>query len=239
MYDEFAHLWPLISAPEDYAYEASFWRKALRGKLGRGKRKILELGAGGGSNLSHLTDDFEVTAVDISPKMLEVSRRLNPDVEHLVGDMRKIRLRRKFAAVIIHDAICYMKSEEDLRSTFRTVSAHLDRGGVFITSPDYTRETFVDDYCRYSTRSDDRVRLTFIHYQYDPDPGDSTYEVIFTFLIWENGRLRIEHDRHVFGLFSWARWLELMDEAGFATEKKPYDVHDDGRESYLLVGVKR
>lgn len=26
MYDEFAHLWPLISAPEDYANEAGYWR---------------------------------------------------------------------------------------------------------------------------------------------------------------------------------------------------------------------
>ena len=30
MYDEFAHLWPLISAPEDYATEARYWRDALR-----------------------------------------------------------------------------------------------------------------------------------------------------------------------------------------------------------------
>ncbi len=34
MYEEFAHLWPLISAPGDYADEARFWRDVLRAKLG-------------------------------------------------------------------------------------------------------------------------------------------------------------------------------------------------------------
>jgi hypothetical protein len=30
-----------------------------------------------------------------------------------------------------------------------------------------------------------------------------------------------------------------MSEAGFSVEKDPYDVHEDARESYLLVGVRR
>ena len=33
MYDEFAHLWTLISPPEDYAEEARHWRDTLREKL--------------------------------------------------------------------------------------------------------------------------------------------------------------------------------------------------------------
>ena len=80
MYDEFAHLWPLIGPPEDYAAEASYWREALRAMLGPGRHEVLELGVGGGSNLSHLTEDFQATAVDISEKMLANSIKLNPDV---------------------------------------------------------------------------------------------------------------------------------------------------------------
>ena len=58
MYDELAHLWPIIGAPEDYAHEASFWRSVLRSRLGAGRHHILELGVGGGSNLSHLTSEI-------------------------------------------------------------------------------------------------------------------------------------------------------------------------------------
>ena len=120
MYDEFAHLWTLISAPEDYAEEARYWRDALREKLGPGRHEILELGVGGGNNLSHLTSGFQATAVDISEKMLANSTRLNPGVEHHVGDMRTVRLEREFKAVLIHDAISYLTTEDDLRKTFAT-----------------------------------------------------------------------------------------------------------------------
>ena len=137
LYDEFAHLWPLLSPPEDYAGEAQCWREVLRKKLGPGRHEILELGVGGGHNLSHLKNEFKATAVDLSKKMLQNSINLNPEVEHHVGDMRSIRLGRKFKAVPIHDAINHMLSEEDLRSAFATAAAHLDPGGVFVAAPDF------------------------------------------------------------------------------------------------------
>jgi ubiquinone/menaquinone biosynthesis C-methylase UbiE len=239
MYDEFAYLWPLISLPGDYANEARYWRDAIRKKLGPGRHHILELGVGGGNNLSHLTKDFDATAVDLSEGMLAHSRRLNPGVEHVVGDMRSVRLGRKFKAVIIHDAINYMRTEDDLRATFATAAAHLDPGGVFVTSPDRTEETMVDGVAHQATRSDNDLTLTFIEYDYDPDPDDCSYESIFVYLINERGKLRIELDRHILGLFRESRWLELIEEAGFDVGKRLYDVHDDGRQSYLFVGVKR
>ena len=85
MYNDLAYLWPIISPPEDYAEEAGYWRRAIRETLGEGRHQVLELGVGGGHNLSHLTADFQATAVDVSPRMLEISRRLNPDVEHHSG----------------------------------------------------------------------------------------------------------------------------------------------------------
>ena len=237
MYDEFAHLWPLISAPEDYANEARYWREALRAKLGPGRHHILELGVGGGNNLSHLTADFQATAVDISERMLANSVRLNPGVEHHVGDMRTVRLGRTFKAVIIHDAISYMLSEADLRATFATARAHLEPGGVLVTAPDRFRETFKGTSVSHSTRSKDNLELTCLEYRYDPDPTDTTVETVFFYLIKENGGLRIEQDLHVTGLFPLNTWLRLMAEAGVGAEKLPYPVAEDGRAMCLLVGV--
>lgn len=50
--------------------------------------------------------------MDLSSRMLEHSRRLNPDGRHHLGDMRTIRLDSVFDAVLIHDAISYMLTEE-------------------------------------------------------------------------------------------------------------------------------
>ena len=108
LYKDLAHLWPLLDPPEEYTEEASFWRQAIREKLGPGRHEVLELGVGGGHLLSHLTGDVQATAVDISPQMLAHSKALNPGVEHHLGDMRSVRLGRKFQAVLIHDAISYL-----------------------------------------------------------------------------------------------------------------------------------
>jgi hypothetical protein len=151
--------------------------------------------------------------------------------------MRTVRLGRKFRAVIIHDAISYMLNEEDLRMTFATAVAHLEPGGVFITAPEYLQETFKGPCVSHSTKSDGETELTHIEYVYDPDPTDTTIESIMFYLIREAGRLRIEQDRHVVGLFPLQRWLALMSEAGFEVERRPYDVPEYGRELYLLVGV--
>lgn len=237
MYNDLAHLWPLISPPEDYADEARHWRDALRAKLGPSRHAILELGVGGGHNLSHLTSEFDATAVDLSEKMLRHSIKLNPTVEHHVGDMRSVRLGRKFKAVLAHDAISYMLTEDDLRRTFETAAAHLVPGGVFIAAPDDFRETFRGPRVSHRTRTDGRTELTHIEYQHDPDPNDTTTESIMFYLIRDDAGFRVEQDRHVTGLFPLATWIDLLTQVGFHGETRPYPVHEDGREAHLLIGV--
>lgn len=239
MYTDFAPYWRLISAPKDYAREAVYWGDAIRGRLGPGRHRVLELGVGGGNNMSHLTSEFQFTAADISPAMLEQARKLNPGVELLVGDMRTIRLSRTFDAVLIHDAISYMLTEDDLRATFATAFVHLREGGVFVTSPDWFRETFKDPFVNTGTNTGDGVEFTSLEYTYDPDPSDTTYESLMWYLVRRDGGMpQVEQDRHTFGLFPLATWQRLMVEAGFRFEKDGYDVHDDARQSYLLVGVR-
>lgn len=225
-----------MSPPEDYAEEAECWRLVLREMLGPGRHDILELGVGGGHNLSHVASDFDATAVDISAKMLAHSRRLNPSVKHLRGDMRSIRLGRKFEAVLIHDAISYMLTEDDLRATFATAAAHLEPGGIFITTPDHFRETFRAPYVDYATHSSEKAQFTYSEYADDPDPTDKTMRTIYVYFIQQQGRLRIELDRHITGLFTKSTWARLMTEAGFEFEERTYHLGEADLQYVMLVG---
>ncbi|MCL5019965.1 MAG: class I SAM-dependent methyltransferase [Patescibacteria group bacterium] len=237
LYGDLAYLLPIISFPEEYAEEAGHWRTVLREKIGIGRHRILELGVGGGCNLSHLTTDFEATAVDISEVMLAQCKQLNPGVELHQGDMRSIRLGRKYAAVLIHDAISYMLSENDLHSTFVTAASHLNPGGIFITSPENFSDNFQEPRIEHFTRSRNNIELTFIEYTYDPDPKDTRIETIMFYLIKEQGELRIELDRHVTGLFPKSTWIRLMTEAGFLVEERSYYLSTVNQPYNLLVGV--
>ena len=239
LYDDLVFLMAMISPPEEYAEEAAHWRTVLREKLGEGRHEILELGVGGGHNLSHLTSEFEATAVDISEAMLAQCHQLNPGVKVHVGDMRSVRLGSKFPAVLIHDAISYILTEEDLLATFRTVAAHLEPGGVFITSPDYFVETFKASKVEHATHSNGLMEVTYLEYTYDPDPNDTKVETIMFYLIRSGSELRIEHDRHVTGLFPKSTWLRLMTEAGFTVEERLFQLSAPDMSYELLVGTLR
>ena len=244
-----AWLWPLISPPEDYAEEARYWIDALRETIGPGDVRILELGVGGGDNLSHIVGDHgdmvvSACAVDLSEGMLAHSRKLNPSVAHYVGDMRSVRLRDEsggvstFDAVLIHDAVSYLLSEDDITRTFDTVRVHLRPGGVLIIAPDWYRETFHPPVFSEDTRSDDDTEVTMLSTEFDSDPSDTVMEVAFTFEIRESGRLRIEEDQHEMGLFPVDTWVRSMERAGFAVQLRPFPVHADGRDAWLITGVR-
>ncbi len=237
LYHDLAYLWPAMSPPEDYAEEAAHWRAVLRERLGPGRHRLLELGVGGGHNLSRFADEFEVVAADLSEAMLAHSHRLNPSVEHVVGDMRSLRLGRTFDAVLIHDAISHLTTEDDLAATFATAAAHLEAGGLFIATPDDYRETFRSPRVTHDTGTHGDLALTYVEFAHDPDPDDTTLETLFTYFITEKGRLRIEHDRFLTGLFPRATWRRLMAEAGFEVETRAFEL-EGGVPYEMLVGTK-
>ena len=148
LYSDLAHLWPIISPPEEYMVEAQEWLDVIRGSLDAAPTDrqslptLLELGCGGGHLLSHLTAHFITEAVDLSPQMLEISRQLNPQTLHHLGDMRDVRLGHAFDVVAIHDAINYMTTEDDLQAAIATAETHLNPGGVLLLAPDCVQETF-------------------------------------------------------------------------------------------------
>lgn len=237
LYGDLAYLMPLVSPPEEYIEEASCWWDALRGKLGHGRFTILELGVGGGCNLSHLTGDFDAVAVDSSEPMLNLCREINPSVTLHLGDMRSIRLGRKFPAIMIHDAISYMLTDDDIRATLKTVVAHLEEGGVFITSPDRFAETFKPPVIDYATNRNSEIELTYFEYTHDPNPEDTEVESIMLYIIKSSEGVRVECDRHITGLFPKSAWVRLMQEAGFFVEEKSYYLETACLEYTLLVGT--
>lgn len=239
LYGALAAWWPLLSAPADYAEEAGFYRDTIVAASRERPRTLLELGSGGGNNASHLKRDFEMVLVDPSPGMLEVSRALNPDCEHVAGDMRTVRLDRRFDAVFVHDAVCYMTSEADLRRAIETAFVHCRPGGVALFAPDHVRETF-----RPSTDSGghDGVHraLRYLEWTWDPDPADTTYVVDYVYLLREaDGSVRAEHDRHYEGLFARADWLRWLADAGFTARVMTFDHSEVEPGSYqLFVGTR-
>lgn len=237
LYYDLSYLWPIISPPEEYAEEACHWHDAIRSKLGPGRHGLLELGVGGGHNLSHLTDQFECAAVDLSPDMLALSGTLNPGVEHHLGDMRTVRLRKIFDAVLIHDAVSYLLTEADLLNTFATAAVHLRCGGVLLVAPDWVSETFPDGWVFTWERKQGDLEVEIEEVMVDRDTTDTQVESTYTYSIRRNGVTEVEQDTHVTGLFPANTWVQLMERAGFSVEMIPLPPNEGGYGSWLFTGV--
>ena len=187
-----------------------------------------------------LTADFDAAAVDISPRMLELSRRLNPSVEHYLGRYAHISTARPYLRRRLdsrrHLLYAYRGRSE---GRFHYGKAHLRPGGLFLVAPDLVRDTFRPDMSlRWSTQRDG-VEIITEETVYDENPADTLVESQFTYTITENGAVRVERDIHVTGIFPIATWMSLLEETGFTAGRIPLPGDGDGCGEHLFCGVLR
>jgi SAM-dependent methyltransferase len=239
LYKDLAWTWPIISPPEHYSKESEDIKRLIVKFSKISVKTLLHLGCGGGHVDWVLKKYFAITGIDTSKSMLQLAKQLNPEVTYLKGDMRNVRLRAKYDAVLIHDSINYMLTKKDLKAAFKTGYNHLKSGGVLVT--------FVEEHghlkqnkIHYSICRKDSTEITFIEHYYDPNPNDTTFECTFIFLIRKNKKLQTYTDRHLCGIFNLKTWILLLNKVGF-TVKRVDDkdaVSDEGKAIPTFVCLK-
>jgi hypothetical protein len=155
-----------------------------------------------------------MTLVDASEPMLAWSRRINPECEHLTGDMRTVRLDRQFDAVFLHDAIDHMQTLDDLRAAMTTAYVHLGPGGVALLCSDHLRDTFAP-VIDHGGHDEGARGLRYLEWTWDPDPSETTYTTDFAYRLRDGTDVRAVHDRHVCGLFAREEWRRALADTGF------------------------
>jgi SAM-dependent methyltransferase len=239
LYGPLAGWFHLLTAPEEYAEEAVFYTRLLKHATTPPASTLLELGCGGGNNAWHMKAAFTLTLTDVSPAMLDLSRSINPECEHVPGDMRTLRLGRTFDAVFVQDAASYLTSRRDLRQAVDTAWVHCRPGGAALFAPDFLRETFRPGTAQGGRDGDGRA-LRYLEWTWDPDPSDDTYLADMAYLLREaDGGTRVEMDRHTLGMFPRAAWFEAMRGAGFQPACVPFEVSSiEPGSAEVLLGVR-
>ncbi len=168
--------------------------------------------------------------------MLAVSAELNPECEHVVGDMRDVRLGRPFDAVFVHDAIDYMTTEPDLRKAIETAFVHCRPGGVAVLVPDHTTETFEAGADHGGIDGADGRGVRYLEWTVADGDGVTTD---YVFLLRDaDGGVEIVHDRHHTGLFGRAVWRRLLEDAGFEPSEVIEETTDDRTPRIFFVGKR-
>lgn len=237
LYRDLAGWWPLISPPGEYADDAAAIERELT-TADPPVRTFLDLGSGGGHVALHLKPGRSVTMVDLSPDMLAVSQQLNPGCEHVQADMRTIRLGRTFDAVLVHDAVDYMTSQDDLALVIGTAHAHCRPGGLAVFAPDHTAETFRPGTGAGGGNDGSGREASFTERASDPDPADDWILAEYEFTLRAvDGRVTVVSEAHRLGSFRRATWLTLLAAAGFTARVR--QLAAAGRSRRVLFVARR
>jgi SAM-dependent methyltransferase len=124
-YDPLADLYDLEYSHD---YDVPFWLSLAEHEGG----PIVEWGAGTGRiAVSFATSGFEVTAVELSERMVEEGRKKGGIVEWVHGDMRTARLGRRYAlAVCAFNSFLCLLNVDDALAFLRNAREHLESGGL-------------------------------------------------------------------------------------------------------------
>ena len=237
LYGEFADWFHLLTEPEHYDEEASIFAQAFESYSRRPVKTMLELGSGGGNNASHLKKRYEMTLTDLSDGMLALSRTINPECEHIQGDMRTLRLGRRFDAVFVHDAIAYITTQDDLEAAMRTAFEHLEPGGIALFVPDDTLE-ILDR--RSSCGGNDIGNRSLRYLEWPGELRGNTLDITFVYVMRDGDEERVEMDHHTVGVFPRPTWIRLLETVGFGVETLPYrhSVYGPDSKHELFVGLR-
>ncbi|MFM1959610.1 MAG: hypothetical protein RL588_1127 [Pseudomonadota bacterium] len=237
-YGQIADWWPVISPLEDYASEGAEIRRVLLEARPKAS-SLLELGSGGGHVAFHVKAGLDCLLTDLSPAMLEVSRRINPECGHLAADMRGLDLDRRFDLVLAHDAIAYMTTEADLRAAFATAFRHLPPGGLALFIPDDVLETFepgeADAFGGDAADGRSARALEWVGER----EADGTAMVHYAFLLREvDGRMTSTAESHRVGVFSRSDWERWLAEEGFTVETVLENTDEDRTPRFFFLGTR-
>lgn len=239
VYNELAWVDQVLGVVEDYAEEAQIYIDALKKYFSGKKPDMLHLGCGAGGHDFHFKKHFTVTGVDLSGGMLEIARKINPEINYLQGDMRIVELGRKFDIVIIPDSIAYMTTIEDLIAALQNCVKHLKEGGVLLVVI-HTREEFSNNNFAY-TGEKDGVHVTVLENNHII--SESSYEAGIFYLIRRDGKREIFHEVHTLGLFPYEKWQEIFQECGLKMAEQnldhlydPYLLNEGEYKLKMLIG---
>lgn len=203
--------------PCDYEKEVMFYINLINENAIENPKTLLHFESGAGGHDTIFKKYFSVTGVDLSLGMIEKAKNLHPDIVYIEGDMRTVRLNKKYDVVAIPDSIDYMVSEKDLEQAIRTAYIHLNANGVLliVAKP---KETFQNNNFAY-TGEKNGIHITLLENNYINPFVPNTYEATLVYLIRENKELSIHTERQILGLFPENTWERIFIETGFTMNK--------------------
>ena len=119
----------LYDKPLDRKFYDLFFERVIN------KGKVIEIGCGPGEVSNYLKmKGLNITGIDISDKMIEIARQLNPFIDFQVGDVFNLNYRDSSIYGIVAPYLIVNFTQKDIKPAFNEINRVLIRKGQFLIS---------------------------------------------------------------------------------------------------------
>lgn len=138
VFNQYAKCYDTFYRQKSYKKECDYLARIFKQHLSRRPQALLDLGCGTGNHLIPLVKrGFKLTGIDRSSEMLQQAahklKALNFKAHLIQSNLKNFSAGSKFdAAICMFSVIDYLIKTNEVRATFKNVSKHLKRNGVFV-----------------------------------------------------------------------------------------------------------
>jgi hypothetical protein len=167
--------------------------------------------------------------------MVEVAKSKVSDVTFKQGDMIDFNLETGFDVILcLFSSIGYVKTYSNLEKTIKNFSKHLNKGGILIVEPWFTKSAFWVGVPGMTTYDGEDVKIARLNST--KVDGDLSIMEMHYLIAEKDGDIKHFVDIHELGLFETDKTLEYMERANFKSNfLKDGLMKDRG----LFIGIKK
>ncbi|MFX1417860.1 MAG: class I SAM-dependent DNA methyltransferase [Promethearchaeota archaeon] len=217
MYKKLAKYYDLIYSFKDYKAEVKTIKNLIEKYKKSSGNKLLDVGCGTGKHLEYLKDKFSCTGCDINSEILEIAKNNVNDVFFTQADMVNLDLKNKYDIILcLFSGIGYVKTYDNLNKTILNFANHLEKGGVVIIEPWFTKSTYDVGRPGMTTYDGEDIKIARLN---DTKLENHISIMEMHYLIAERNKA-VEYfvEKHELGLFEINDFLEFMTKAGLKAE---------------------
>lgn len=228
-----AQYYDKIYSGKDYGAEAAKIDRVIKGRLGPGRHRLLDVACGTGRHLEVLQECFAVEGLDINDQLLDIARARLPDVLFHHEDMEFFDLGRVFDVITcLFSSIGYLKTLDRVSSACAKMASHLDQGGVLLVEPWFTPEEWHPGTVHALMVEEPQLKI--VRMSTSMVEGRISYFDLHYLIGTPQGTDHIV-ERHELGLFEQAEMRAALESAGLQVSYDPQGLTGRG----LWIGEKR
>jgi len=132
-FNTYALYYDLLYQDKNYTEEVEYVTSLIK-KASPTTKTLLDVGCGTGSHLAGFKkNNFDVTGIDLSEKMLRIAKKKNPDILFFEANAQHFYLNKQYDVVIsLFHVASYQVSNRAFLAYLQSIYAHLRPGGLFI-----------------------------------------------------------------------------------------------------------